>query len=258
MAPAVIEVDRVSKAFRIPSVRRETVREHILGALQPRRFERLQVLDRISFEVRRGETVGIMGRNGCGKSTLLKILCGIYPPDAGRVTVSASVTPILELGVGWNPELDAIDNVCLIGSIMGLTLGEIRRRMDAILAFAELERFANLKLKHYSSGMAARLGYSVAFEAVRDVLVLDEIFAVGDAGFKAKCEERYRELQRLGHTVLLVSHAAPVVMEFCDRALLIEGGRVAADGTPADVVPRYLDHMAHREIPVGAPEAELR
>ena len=168
----------------------------MLGALRPRRFERLQVLDSVSFEVRRGETLGIMGRNGSGKSTLLKIVCGIYPPDRGRVTTRAAITPILELGVGWNPELDAIDNVFLIGSVMGLSLAEIRSSMDEILAFAELERFANLKLKYYSSGMSSRLAYAVAFRAVREVLVLDEIFAVGDAGFKARCEERYRAAPR--------------------------------------------------------------
>src|SRR6187455_756668 len=203
---ALIEVRGVSKAFRIPTVRRETVREHVLGLLEPRRFERLQVLDRVSFDVQPGETLGIMGRNGGGKSTLLKILCGVYPPDSGTVTRRAAITPILELGVGWNPELDAIDNVCLIGSVMGLTLREIRQRMDRMLAFAELEPFANLKLKHFSSGMSARLAYAVAFEAVREVLVLDEIFAVGDAGFKEKCEERYRELRKAGHTIVLVSH----------------------------------------------------
>ena len=126
MPEALIRVDGVSKAFRIPSVRRDTVREHVFGLFEPRRFERLQVLDDVSFELRQGETLGIMGRNGSGKSTLLKIICGIYPPDAGRVDVRATVTPILELGVGWNPELDAIDNVFLIGTVMGLTLAEIR------------------------------------------------------------------------------------------------------------------------------------
>src|SRR4029077_20206593 len=120
-----------------------------------------------------------------------KILCGIYRPDSGEVAVTAGITPILELGVGWNPELDAIDNVYLIGSVMGLTRSRIAAVLDRILAFAELERFANLKLKHYSSGMASRLAYAVAFEAVREVLILDEIFAVGDAGFRARCEERY-------------------------------------------------------------------
>jgi ABC-type polysaccharide/polyol phosphate transport system ATPase subunit len=235
-----IEVRDVSKSFRIPSVRRETVREHVLGLLEPRRFEQLRVLDRISLEVRPGESLGIMGRNGCGKSTLLKIICGVYTPDSGEVTVSGPITPILELGVGWNPELDAVDNVCLIGAVMGLTLQDVHRRMEEILAFAELERFANLKLKHYSSGMASRLGYAVAFAAVRDVLVLDEIFAVGDAGFKAKCEERYRQLRATGHTIVLVSHGPPVIAEFCDRALLIENGRIAFEGSGPEVVRQYL------------------
>ncbi len=237
---AVIEVSGVAKAFRIPSVRRDTVREHLLGVFEPRRHETLQVLEGVSFSVERGEAVGIMGRNGSGKSTLLKIICGIYGADRGRVTVAAPITPILELGVGWNPELDAIDNVLLIGTIMGLTLGEVQRKMDAILAFAELERFANLKLKHYSSGMAARLGYAVAFEAVREVLVLDEILAVGDAGFRKRCEDRYRELRAKGHTVVLVSHAVPVVTQFCDRCILLEGGRVAASGPPTVVAGRYM------------------
>ena len=236
----VIEVSGVSKAFRIPSVRRETVREHVLGLFEPRRFERLQVLDGISLSVKQGESLGVMGRNGCGKSTLLKILCGVYAADSGRVTVRGALTPILELGVGWNPELDAIDNVCLVGAVMGLTLQDVRRRMDEILAFAELERFANLKLKHYSSGMASRLGYAVAFAAVRDVLVLDEIFAVGDAGFKAKCEERYRQLHAAGHTIVMVSHAPPVIGQFCDRAMLIERGRIALEGSGTEVVHQYL------------------
>jgi ABC-type polysaccharide/polyol phosphate transport system ATPase subunit len=240
MARTVVEVDAVSKSFEIPSVQRETLREHLFGVLEPRRFERLQVLDRVSFELRAGETLGIMGRNGSGKSTLLKVLCGIYTADAGRVRVETGITPILELGVGWNPELDAIDNIFLIGSIMGLSLRAIDASIDGILAFAELGRFARLKLKHYSSGMASRLAYAIAFEAVREVLILDEIFAVGDAGFKAKCEERYRELRAAGHTVLLVSHEARAVSAFCDRAILIDRGRVAYSGKASDVVDAYL------------------
>src|SRR2546422_3687398 len=211
---SLIKMDGVSKAFSIPSVRRDTVREHLLGALRPRQFQRLQVLDGVSLELGRGETLGVTGRNGCGKSTLLKIMCGVYQPDQGRVTVRAPITPILELGVGWNPELDAIDNVFLIGSVMGLSLKEIRASIDEILAFAELERFANLKLKHYSSGMSSRLAYAVAFKAVREVLVLDEIFAVGDAGFKARCEERYWQLRAAGRTVLIVSHDPRIIATF--------------------------------------------
>ena len=237
---ALIELSHVAKAFRIPSVRRETLREHLFGAFQPRRFERLQVLEDVSFELRRGEALGVMGRNGTGKSTLLKILCGIYRPDEGRVSARATITPILELGVGWNPELDAIDNVFLIGAVMGLSLADIRAGIDEILAFAELEKFANLKLKHYSSGMSSRLAYSVAFKAVREVLVLDEIFAVGDAGFKARCEERYRQLRALGHTVLIVSHDPRTVGAFCDRALLLDRGRIVFEGAAAQVADRYI------------------
>ena len=249
----VIEVQNVSKAFRIPSVRRDTVREHVLALFEPRRFERLQVLDDVSFAVRRGEAFGIMGRNGIGKSTLLRIVCDVYQPDRGRVVRRAPITPILELGVGWHPELDAIDNVCLIGSVMGLSLGEIRRRMEAILAFSELERFANLKLKHYSSGMAARLAYAVAFEAVREVLVLDEVFAVGDAGFRAKCEERYRALHAVGHTIVLVSHLPPVVAGFCSRAILLDHGRCILDGTSQEVAAAYMSTvMRPREEPAAS------
>jgi ABC-type polysaccharide/polyol phosphate transport system ATPase subunit len=236
---SLIAVENVSKAFRIPTVHRHTVREHLFGLLKPRRFQTLQVLDQVSFELRPGETLGIVGRNGSGKSTLLKIVCGIYVPDRGRVRARAAITPILELGVGWNPELDAVDNVFLIGSVMGLTLREIRSGLDEILAFAGLERFANLELKHFSSGMASRLAYAVAFHAVREVLVLDEVFAVGDAAFRERCEARYRKLRACGHSVVLVSHSADVVASFCDRALLLEGGRVAEIGAPDRVVREY-------------------
>jgi ABC-type polysaccharide/polyol phosphate transport system ATPase subunit len=242
-----LEVDDVSKSFSIPSVRRETVREHVFAAFQPRRFDRLQVLDGVSFSVSRGEAVGIMGRNGSGKSTLLKILCGVYLPDRGRVQVHGLVTPVLELGVGWNPELDAVDNVMLIGTVMGLSLAEIRRSLDGILAFAELERFAKLKLKHYSSGMSERLGYAVAFKAVRDVLILDEIFAVGDAGFKQRCEQRYLELRAEGRTAVIVSHDPRIIATYCDRALLLDAGRVAFEGCAREVADRYVSVLTQLE-----------
>jgi ABC-2 type transport system ATP-binding protein len=248
---AVLAARDLRKAFVIPSVHRATVREHLFGLFQRRSFERLQVLDGVTFELERGETLAIMGRNGSGKSTLLKLLAGIYAPDAGTVERRAPITPILELGLGWNPELDAVDNVYLIGSVMGLTLREIRAALESILAFAELERFANLKLQHYSSGMAARLAYSVAFHAVRDVLVLDEIFAVGDAGFRARCEERYRALAASGHTVLVVSHDLRIVNTYCQRALLLEAGRIVAAGPPAEVTKAYL------EVTGAPPEAAV-
>jgi ABC-type polysaccharide/polyol phosphate transport system ATPase subunit len=145
--------------------------------------------------------------------------------------------------VGWNPELDAIDNVYLMGTVLGLTLRGIAAQLDGILAFAELERFARLKLKHYSSGMASRLAYAVAFAAVREVLVLDEIFAVGDAGFRARCEARYLQLRDAGHTVLMVSHDPRTIGTFCDRALLLDGGRIVAEGPGADIAARYVETL---------------
>ncbi len=239
MAAPLIEVEGVGKSFRIPSVRRDTVREHFFGLLSPRRFERLTVLDGVSFTVGPGESVGIMGRNGSGKSTLLKIIAGLYDPDRGRVVVRGPLTSVLELGVGWNPDLNAIDNTLLIATVMGLSLREARGAVDEILAFAELERFAELTLRHYSSGMAARLAYAVAFRTVREVLILDEIFAVGDAGFRAKCEERYRALLAAGHTILLVSHEVGIISSFCRRAVLLDGGRLVLDGPGDEVADEY-------------------
>ena len=236
---SMIQVRSVSKSFRIPSVRRDTVREHVLDFFRPHPSEVLSVLKSVNFDVARGETFGIMGRNGCGKSTLLKILAGIYQADSGSVVTAGPITPILELGVGWNPTLDAIDNICLIGSVMGLSLAEIHASTDEILAFAELERFANMKLQHYSSGMASRLAYAVAFRAVREILILDEIFAVGDASFKQRCEARFRDLSRAGHTIVLVSHHPETVMEFCKRAVLIERGQVVLDSTGPAVAKAY-------------------
>jgi ABC-type polysaccharide/polyol phosphate transport system ATPase subunit len=251
--PPVIEIRAVSKGFSIPTVRRETLREHAIDFFRPRPMERLQVLDGVTLELRRGESLGLMGRNGSGKSTLLKIISGIYQADHGVVLARAPVTPILELGVGWNPDLDAVDNIQLLGTVMGLSLRELKSATAEILAFADLDRFANLELRHYSSGMSARLAYAVAFRAVREVLILDEIFAVGDAGFKERCQARYRELHRQGHSMLLVSHEPRTISSFCDRALLLEGGRIVFGGPPAEVAERYLELLT-QTAPAQYPE----
>ena len=255
MRPRVIEVAGVSKTFTIPSSRRETVREHALDFFRPRPQERLRVLESVSFELRQGESLGLMGRNGCGKSTLLKIVSGIYPVDSGRVDVHAAVTPILELGVGWNPDLDAIDNIELLGTVMGMTLKQLRAATDEILEFAELEKFAHLELRHYSSGMAARLAYAVAFRAVREVLILDEVFAVGVAGFKERCQQRYRDLHRAGHSMLLVSHEPRTIATFCDRALLLEGGHILLAGAAEMVASRYLELLTEEAAISARPHA---
>jgi ABC-type polysaccharide/polyol phosphate transport system ATPase subunit len=239
----VVEVRDVSKSFAIPRVRRETVREHALDLFRRRASERLTILDSVTLELRRGESLGLMGRNGSGKSTLLKIISGIYQPDRGIVRVHAPITPILELGVGWNPDLDAVDNIELLGTVMGLSLRELRSATAEILEFADLERFARLELRHFSSGMSARLAYAVAFRAVREVLILDEIFAVGDAGFKERCQERYRELHRQGHSMLLVSHEPKTIATFCERAVLLEGGCIVAVGAAHRIAERYLEML---------------
>jgi ABC-type polysaccharide/polyol phosphate transport system ATPase subunit len=235
----VLEVEGLSKAFLIPSVRRTTVREHLLGLFTPRRVEQLQVLDGVDFTVKAGEVFGIMGRNGCGKSTLLKIIAGIYGADSGVVRLHAAITPILELGVGWNTELNAVDNIQLVGTIMGLRLSDLKAATPEILAFAGLERFAQLEVRHFSSGMMARLAFSVAFMAVRDVLVLDEIYAVGDAEFQAKCTQRFMELHASGRTIVLVSHQPSDIAELCTRAVLLDRGRIIADGTGPEVACAY-------------------
>jgi ABC-type polysaccharide/polyol phosphate transport system ATPase subunit len=239
MREPLLEVRNVTKSFSIPATRRDTVREHVLDLFRPHPHETLNVLKGVSFALREGESIGIMGRNGCGKSTLLRVVSGIYTPNSGTVKMRGAATAILELGVGWNPDLDAVDNIYLLGSVMGLSLRELRGAVDEILAFAGLERFANLELRHYSSGMASRLAYSVAFRAVREVLILDEIFAVGDAGFKERCERRYRELHAAGHAMLIVSHDPRIISTFCQRALLLDGGQIVMDDTGASVAAQY-------------------
>lgn len=248
---ALIEALGVSKSFGIPDVARNTVRQHALAFFRPRQFRELRVLDQLSLALKPGESLGLMGRNGSGKSTLLKILSGIYQPDRGQVIRRAAITPILELGLGWNPELDAIDNVYLIGTVMGMTRTEVRRAMDEILSFAEVEAFANLKLQHYSTGMAARLAYAVAFHAVREVLILDEVFAVGDARFKMRCEERYRALHRSGRAMILVSHNPVIISGFCDRAILLERGGIRMDGPARAVCDEYDRLLTGAPAPVA-------
>jgi ABC-type polysaccharide/polyol phosphate transport system ATPase subunit len=246
----ILAAKQICKSFLIPSVRRDTVREHLFGLFRPRRLEPLRVLDGVSFTIAPGETVGIMGRNGSGKSTLLRILAGIYEPSSGVVEARAPITPLLGLGVGWNEELNAIDNTYLLGCVLGMSLTQIDERLPKILAFAGLERFAKLELKHFSSGMAARLAYSVAFSSVHEIVLLDEIFAVGDFMFRERCEARCRELVAAGHTVVLVSHDPDIVSRFCQRALLIERGRVLVDDRASVVAKAYLDLMGQ-----GPPEA---
>ena len=221
----MIEVDRVSKKFKLPTEKRYTLFEELLAFLKGKRdFVEFWALKDVSFKVRRGEVFGITGPNGSGKSTLLKIVAGVLQPDAGRVHVEGKVTPILELGVGFNPELTAKENVYLYGIIMGMSRDGVKKKMEEIFRFAELEKFKNLKLKNFSSGMYARLAFSTAIATEPDILLIDEVLAVGDSSFQKKCIEKIRELKGNGTTMIVVSHSVELLRSVCDRIAFLENG----------------------------------
>jgi ABC-2 type transport system ATP-binding protein len=222
--PVVIEASGISKSFRIPEHRIDTVKERVMHPFRPSTYRELHALRNITFDVRKGEFFGIVGRNGSGKSTLLKIMASIYRPDAGRVRMAGRVAPFIELGVGFNPELTARENVVLNGVLYGLTIREARRRLDAVLDFSELHDFADLKLKNYSSGMVVRLAFAIMVQADADIMLIDEVLAVGDAAFAQKCMDIFHERRNRGKTIVLVTHDMATVQTMCHRALLLDDG----------------------------------
>jgi ABC-type polysaccharide/polyol phosphate transport system ATPase subunit len=233
-----LAVDNVSKSFQLPTRRVDTLRERVVAGMRPSATA-LAVLRNVSLRVERGEFLGIVGRNGSGKSTLLKLIAGIYPPDVGRIRVAGRLAPIIELGVGFNNELEAYDNVLMNAVMMGLEPSDARERYPEILAFAELEDFEHLKLKNYSSGMRARLAFATMIHVDADLLLFDEVLAVGDAGFQEKCAETFRQLRESGRTGVLVTHSMEALRQHCERALLLEEGRVLAYGPPSEVAREY-------------------
>jgi ABC-2 type transport system ATP-binding protein len=235
----VIEARGVSKTFRIPQQRIDSLKERVTRPLAAREYRVLQALKDVSFDVHDGEFFGIVGRNGSGKSTLLKIMASIYRSDRGRIRMAGRLAPFIELGVGFNPELTSRENVVLNGVLMGLTRQEARRRLDAVLDFAELRDFADLKLKNYSSGMMVRLAFSVMVEADADIMLIDEVLAVGDAAFAQKCMDVFRTRRDAGKTVVLVTHDMATVQSFCDRAMLIHDGELRYIGDPEEAALRY-------------------
>lgn len=234
-----IEVRDVQKRFRVPLDRSTTIKYRISHPRSTARYRALMALERVSFGVSEGEFLGIIGANGSGKSTLLKILSRIYRPTSGEVRVHGRASSFLELGVGFNPELTARENVFVNGAILGLSRGELERRMDGILAFAELEEFADQKLKNYSSGMQVRLAFTVAIQADAAILLMDEVLAVGDQRFQAKCFDTFARYRREGKTVVLVTHDLSAVDLHCDRAILLDHGRVVVDGASSQVTAHY-------------------
>jgi ABC-2 type transport system ATP-binding protein len=237
--PVVVEVRELEKAFRIPTHRIDSFKERALHPVARSEYRELQALNRLTFDIHRGEFFGVVGRNGSGKSTLLKVLASIYQADSGTVRMAGRVAPFIELGVGFNAELTARENVVLNGVMMGLTRRESQRRLDRVLDFAELREFTDLKLKNYSSGMQVRLAFSVMIQAEADILLIDEVLAVGDAGFQEKCGEVFREM-RGRRTVVLVTHDMTAIDAYCDRAMLIHDGDVRHIGNPQEVSRRYF------------------
>lgn len=239
MTSEAITAQRLFKRFRIPHERSLTLRGAFVNLFNKTTYEEFNALEDVSFSVRRGEFVGIIGRNGSGKSTLMKLLAGVYSLDSGRLEVRDRVSPFLALGIGFNPELSGKDNVYLNGAILGLTRKQISERFSDILAFSGLERFIDQKLKRYSSGMHARLAFSVLVHAERELLLMDEVLAVGDEQFQQKCFATFDQYKQEGKTIILVTHDLDTVAEKCDRALLLEGGKLIFDGAADVAVEQY-------------------
>lgn len=248
-----IAVDGVSKDFRLPTEQRQTLKERVINPRFDRDAKVFHALRDVSFEIERGEFFGIVGRNGSGKSTLLKCLAGIYQLDDGKISIAGRLSTFIELGVGFNPDLAARDNIILNGIMLGLSPKEAASRVDQVLEFAELEEHVDLKLKNYSSGMQVRLAFAVLTQVDADVLLIDEVLAVGDAAFQAKCFEVFRQLSAAGKTIVLVTHDMGSVLRLCDRAMLLEDGELVTIGDPERVGNAYLEYNFGRSGQLAQP-----
>ena len=248
---AQIQLDHVSKQFTLQRERPRSFLELVTSGWKRRPQERIWALRDVSFSVRRGETVGIIGDNGAGKSTLLRLVTGVITPSSGRIYVHGHVAALLELGAGFHPDLTGRENVFLNGSMLGISRREMQRKFDNIVAFAELAEFIDVPVKHYSSGMYMRLAFSVAIHVDPEILLVDEILAVGDQHFQAKCLRRIRDLKSQGITILFVSHSLDTVANLCSHAVWVEHGRVQLDGYVDQVLDAYRESIATHEQPTA-------
>ncbi len=250
-----VEVENLWKTFQIPHEKRDTLFESLMGMMRPNSYETFEVLRDVSFQVEAGECLGIIGDNGSGKSTILKIIANILRPSKGRVRVKGKVTPFLELGVGFNPDMTARENIGVYGTIMGLSNKEIDERIDDVIEFAGLHRFEDTKLKNLSSGMQVRLAFSTAIQTDPDVLLVDEVLAVGDMEFQQKCFDVFNRYRKEGVTILFVSHDLGSVRRFCDRTVLLGGGEMRAFGETGEILDKYVYGVDESETEAKSEEA---
>ena len=244
MSENSINVKNVSKKFRLYHEKRTTLFESIVGSINRKpHYETLQVLDDVSFNVKKGESFGIVGRNGSGKTTLLRIISKIYQPDSGSVETNGIVVPVLALGLGFHPDLTAITNIYQSSILLGIPKDEMAKKIDAVIKFAELEKFADTKIKNFSSGMAMRLAFATAVQVDPAVLLLDEVMAVGDLNFQKKCLAVMLDFKKRGKSIVLVSHGPDSIQSFCDRAMFIKDGSIDIIGKPDEVIDSYTNYM---------------
>ncbi|MDE2589835.1 MAG: ABC transporter ATP-binding protein [Patescibacteria group bacterium] len=242
MSDIAIQVTNVSKKFRLHHERRNSIYEAITGFLKKDRYyENLQVLDNVSFDVKKGEMVGIIGRNGAGKTTILRLLSGIYQPDSGTIKTDGTVIPFLGLGLGFNPELTARDNIIIYGRLLGFSKKKIEEKEEEIVKFAELERFEDTKIKNFSSGMAARLAFATAVQVDPDIILVDEILSVGDIAFQKKSYETFLSFKERKKSIVVVTHNMDIIRKDCDRAMFLDEGKIKMMGEPEKVIEFYVN-----------------
>lgn len=237
----IVSVRDVHKTFKIPNENSSGLKQQLINLLKGRKgYHLFSPLRGVSFDIEEGDFFGIVGRNGSGKSTLLKTIAGIYYPNKGTVSINGSLVPFIELGVGFNPELTGRENIFLNGALLGFSHSEMKNKYDDIVAFAELGDFMEERLKNYSSGMQVRLAFSIAIQAKGDILLLDEVLAVGDSAFQKKCFDYFEELKKEKRTIILVTHDMSAVRRFCNKAILIEDGKIKCKGSPDEVASQYI------------------
>lgn len=252
-----IKVDSLSKTFKLPHEKSDSLKSVFTGLFSGKKtYETQEVLKNISFDVEKGDFFGIVGRNGSGKSTLLKLLAGIYKPSSGHIGINGKLTPFIELGVGFNPELTGRENVFLNGALLGFSRKEMQAMYQDIVEFSELERFMDQKLKNYSSGMQVRLAFSIAIKAKNEILIFDEVLAVGDEAFQRKCLDVFEQYKAEKQTVILVTHDMETVKQFCNRAMLISNGDLVDVGDPHRIADTY-SRLNQREIDLGVAKKNL-